>query len=127
MGFGSSHLPSLSQRHNRPVTNLTVSKSEPSHNVFRLLSNPDLPFSALCEYINTNVNPIIYEARVMESRVYIERGALVAPHRKTILKIKERNGRIFWLQLERKPTSRRALVKGLGTTAANDQVRMVFS
>ena len=106
-----------------PPVRLT-SQPKPTDNAFRLLANPYLPYTALCEYVNTDANPIIYEAQLVESRVYIERGTRIAPHRKTILRVQERNGKLFWLQLERKPTSGRALVMGLGTTAANDQVHI---
>lgn len=103
-----------------------ILQAKPSDNALLLLANPHLPYAALCEYLSTDTNPIIYEAQVVESRIYIESGAVVAPHRKTILQIRERNGKQFWLQLERKPTSGRALVTGLGTTLANDQVRINF-
>lgn len=53
---------------------------EPSNETFRLLANPDIPFASICRYVDSDVNPIINEARILESRVYVQRGAPVAPH-----------------------------------------------
>lgn len=97
---------------------------EPSKNMFQLLAEPNLSFAAICQYVDSHANPTIHEARITESCVYIQRNAPIAPHRKLVLKIEERTGSYFWLLLERKPTSRKALIKGLGTTPANDLVSL---
>lgn len=94
--------------------------------MFHLLADPNLSFAAICQYVDSSVNPTIYEARILESRVYIQRKAPIAPHRRLVLKIQERGGPHFWLLLERKPTSRKALLRGLGTTPANDQVSYFY-
>lgn len=110
--------PSLPRK--RPAHRVPL--SEPSEDVFHLLANPDVSFASLCKFVNSDVSPIINEAQILESRVYVECGALIAPHRKIILKIRERQGDCFWLLLERMPTSKIALIKGLGATSANDRV-----
>lgn len=95
---------------------------EPSNETFRLLANPDIPFASICRYVDSDVNPIINEARILESRVYVQRGAPVAPHRRIVLRIREKRGACFWLLLDRMPTSKMALIKGIGMTPANDRV-----
>lgn len=110
--------PSLPQRRPSHIAPL----SEPSENVFNLLADPNISFAAICRYIDSDVSPIINEAQILESRVYVECGALIAPHRKIVLKIRERRGDCFWLLLERMPSSKMALIKGLGATTASDRV-----
>ena len=101
--------------------------AEPSEQVIRLLADPDVSLMALCEFVGSNISPIINEAQILESRVYIERRAVVASHRKIVLRVRERRGKYFWIMLERNPTSRRALIMGLGLTSRNDRVSTISS
>lgn len=110
-------------RTHAPIPNAVVKAlPEPSEQLIRLLADPDVSLSALCQFVDSDINPIIYEAQILESCVYIQRHNLVSPHRRIVLKIRERRGKYFWLLLERMPTSRKALVKGLGITPAHDLV-----
>lgn len=126
MGFDRLVEPLRWEASDPPLPPKLQQMKEPSKNMFRLLADPNLSFQAICQYVDSNMSPTIYEARILESRVYILRHAHIAPHRKLVLKIRERTGAHFWLLLERKPTSRKALIKGLGTTPANDQVSRGF-
>ena len=101
--------------------------SEPSEEVFRILADPNISLSSICELVDSNVDPIVNEAQIIESRVYIQRKAPIGPHRKIVLKFRARRGNCFWLMLERKAESRKALLKGLGSTHRKDQVRVLCS
>lgn len=118
MGFGSRlscTKPSGSLPHTVKL------KPEPSKQIFRLLADSGVYYPALCEFVGSSVSPIINEAQILESRIYIERRG-PTPHRKIFLNVRERGGESFWLMLERRPTSRVALVKGCGVTPQNDVV-----
>lgn len=107
-----SHLP----RRQRSQFLLPTSPAvpEPSLEVFRFLADPDLSIASICQLVNFGISPIINESQIVESRVYIERGLHIAPHRKIVVKVRPRGGPASWLLLERKPTSASALVKGFG-------------
>lgn len=97
---------------------------KPSNEVFKLLASPHISLTSLSG--SPDLHPTLEEAKIVESRVYIQRGAPIAPHRKIALKVEERGGHCSWVILERKPTSRARLALGFGTTPANDRVGLLF-
>ena len=72
MGLDSRLRPSTA-----PTSHLDQVKHlpEPSENIFQLLADPSVSLTALCEFVGSNASPIINEAQILESRVYIERRA----------------------------------------------------
>jgi hypothetical protein len=83
-----------------------------------------LTLDGLCHTIDNH--PSLQTARILSTAVYVEPNALMAPHRCIVMHIERDARREIWLRLDRRPTSRIALVTRLGSTRANDQVRLAM-
>ena len=75
----------------------------------------------LCTFIDDHRS--MRGAEIVNSRTYVER-KIIAPHRCVVLELHKEGRKNIWLRLERKPTTRAALVLGMGKTPANDVVNM---
>jgi hypothetical protein len=76
----------------------------------------------LCRVIDDHLS--LQKALIISTRTYVERRALVAPHRCLVLHLRRTGRDDIWLRLDRRPTGGASLMKGLGTTPANDIVRL---
>ena len=79
----------------------------------------------LCEFISKN--PSLHSAHIASCSSYIQRFALVIPHRFLIFQLEREGRKDVWLRLDRR-TAKEAgtpgLVRGLGETPANDTVSL---
>jgi len=90
------------------------------------MESVSLPSLFVCSFhsslvIRAQYNIISIRPFVMPWRTAILRG--VAPHRFILLELML-DGERMWLQLERRPDSKVALLRGLGRTSARDEVRL---
>lgn len=80
-----------------------------------------LSIERLCTFIDTYRS--MQGAVIVRSCTFVEekRGA---PHRCLVLELRRPGRKDLWLRLERKPTSRAALISGKGKTPSNDVVNI---
>lgn len=83
-----------------------------------------LSHERLCTFIDTHRS--MQGAEIVRSCTFVEKKR-VAPHRCILLELHRPGRKKIWVRLERKPTSRAALVSGKGKTPSNDVVSSTIS
>jgi hypothetical protein len=91
-----------------------------------LLCNQEFPLLAIQRFIEQY--PELGHLRIVASYAYVSSWKnpphrWLTPHRFVLLRLQPQSGDPVWLQLERYPISKAALVRGLGKADAKDKVR----
>jgi hypothetical protein len=74
----------------------------------------------LCQVIDQHTS--LQKALILSTATYVERRALVAPHRCLVLHLRRHSRHDIWLRLDRRTTGGGNLLRGFGRTPANDVV-----